>query len=67
MALAAVIAVASVGGYTKAETERIWLPFVPLACVAAAEAGLGSARPRVVLALLLAEAIVVQALFYTVW
>ncbi len=23
-------------GFTKAETERIWLPFVPLACVAAA-------------------------------
>jgi methylthioxylose transferase len=66
-ALVAVVAIAAVGGYTKAETERIWLPFVPLACVAAAEAGLASRRPRAVLVLLLAEAIVTQALFYTVW
>ena len=28
--------VSAVLGLTKAETERIWLPFVPLACVAAA-------------------------------
>ncbi len=67
LALAVVIAVAAVGGYTKAETERIWLPFVPLACVAAAEAGLGARHLRVVLAALLGQAILVQVLFYTVW
>ena len=67
LGLVVVVAVAAVGGYTKAETERIWLPFVPLACVAAAEAGLGSRRLRTVLALLLAQAIAAQALFYTVW
>ena len=67
LGLAFVVAVAAAGGYTKAETERIWLPFVPLACVAAAEAGLASRRLRTVLALLLAQAIIGQALFYTVW
>jgi hypothetical protein len=67
MALAAVVTIAAVGGYTKAETERIWLPFVPLACVAAAEAGLATRRPRAVVGLLLAQAILVQALFFTVW
>ncbi len=36
LALAGVILVAAVAGFTKAEVERIWLPFVPLACVAAA-------------------------------
>jgi hypothetical protein len=67
LGLAVVVTVAAVGGYTKAETERIWLPFVPLACVAAAEAGLGSVHLRSVLALLVGQAIIAQALFYTVW
>jgi hypothetical protein len=64
-ATAVVIAIAAVSGYTKAETERIWLPFVPLICVAAAEAGIG--RLRAVLAVLLAQAIAIEVLFYTVW
>ena len=38
IALAVVVIVAAVAGFTKAETERIWLFLVPLACVAAAPA-----------------------------
>lgn len=36
LALAAIVLVAAVGGFSKAETERVWLFMVPLACVAAA-------------------------------
>jgi methylthioxylose transferase len=36
LALATVIAISVVAGYTKAETERIWLFLVPFACLAAA-------------------------------
>jgi len=51
---------------TKAETERIWLPFVPLACVAAA-AVLPARRLKPVLWMLAAQALAVQLLFDTVW
>jgi hypothetical protein len=66
VALLAVIAIAAVMGFTKAETERIWLPFVPLACAAAATA----IPPRwlgAVLAALALQALVTQLLFDTVW
>jgi len=66
VALAAIVIVASVLGFTKAETERIWLAFVPLACVAAA----GVLPPRrlgLVCGVLLAQGLVVQVLFDTVW
>jgi hypothetical protein len=66
LALAAVIAVAAVGGFTKAETERIWLFLVPLACAAAAP-WVRRDRLRLVLALLAAQILVVQVLFETVW
>jgi len=66
VALAVVIGVASVAGFTKAETERIWLPFVPLACVAAA-AVLEPARLRLVAPLLAAQAVVLVLLFQTIW
>lgn len=36
IALALVIAISVIAGYTKAETERIWIFLVPFACVAAA-------------------------------
>ena len=36
VALAIVIAISVIAGYTKAETERIWLFLVPFACLAAA-------------------------------
>jgi hypothetical protein len=66
VAIAVVIGVASVAGFTKAETERIWLPFVPLACVAAAEA-LGPARLRWVAPLLAVQSVVVVGLYQTIW
>lgn len=66
VALGAVIAIASVAGFTKAETERIWLPFVPLACVAAAEV-LRPAQVRWIAPLMLAQAFVVALLFQTIW
>jgi len=66
VALAVVIGVASVAGFTKGETERIWLPFVPLACVAAA-AVLEPGRLRLVAPLLAAQAVVVVLLFQTIW
>jgi hypothetical protein len=66
VALAAVLAVAAIAGFTKAETERIWLFLVPFACTAAAPA-LADRRLRPILALLAAQALIVQALFATVW
>jgi hypothetical protein len=69
VAIWGLVALASVVGFTKAETERVWLPFVPLACVAAAGvlAALPVARLRVVLAALAVQALAVELLFFTVW
>ncbi|WP_445152133.1 hypothetical protein [Baekduia sp. Peel2402] len=66
IALAVVVAIASLLAFTKAETERIWLPFVPLACAAAATA-IPPRRLRLVLLALAAQALVTQLLFETVW
>jgi methylthioxylose transferase len=66
VATVSVLAIAAVAGFTKAETERIWLFAVPLLCVAAAE-HLSGARLRPTLALLLAQALACQLLFFTVW
>jgi hypothetical protein len=66
IALAVVVIAAAVGGFTKAETERIWLFLVPLACVGAAPA----IRPRrvtAVTAALVVQALAVEALFDTIW
>ncbi len=66
LAIAAVILTASVLGFTKAETERIWLFLAPFVCLAAA-----MALPRralvPVLALLAIQALAFQLVFYTVW
>jgi methylthioxylose transferase len=71
VAVCSIVAVASVMGFTKAETERIWLPFVPLACVAAAlalpTAAVGNGRLRLLLGGLAAQALAVELLFFTVW
>jgi hypothetical protein len=66
VALWALIVVASLTGFTKAETERIWLPFVPLACVAAA-AVVPPARVRLLVGALAFQALAVELLFFTVW
>ncbi|HEX2085846.1 MAG TPA: hypothetical protein VHF89_09200 [Solirubrobacteraceae bacterium] len=65
-ALAVVIVVSAAGGFTKGETERIWLMYVPLACVAAA-AVLPPRRLVLVLGLLAAQALAVELIFGTVW
>ena len=66
VALAVVILISAVGGFTKAETERIWLMYVPLACVAAA-AALSPRRLPLALALLSMQALAIEVLFGTVW
>jgi methylthioxylose transferase len=65
-ALLAVLAVAALLGFTKAETERIYLFLVPLACVAAATA-LPERRVPLVLGLLATQALATELLLYTVW
>jgi methylthioxylose transferase len=64
-ALFAIVAIAAVLGFTKAEVERIWLFLVPAAALACAAQG--PRRPRLLLGALLAQALVVEALFATVW
>jgi hypothetical protein len=64
VALAAVVAIAS--GMSKGETERIWLPFVPLACAAAATV-IPPRRLRAVLLVLAVQTLFTQLLFETVW
>jgi hypothetical protein len=66
IALLAVIVVSALAGLSKAETERIWLPFAPLACVAAA-AVVPIRRLPLILWLLVAQALAVELLFDTVW
>ena len=66
IAVWAIVAVASLLGTTGGETERIWLPFAPLACVAAA-AALPPGKLRPILLLLAGQALAVELLFFTVW
>jgi methylthioxylose transferase len=66
VALAIVVAIAAAVGFTKAETERIWLFLVPLACVTAAQA-LARVRIGALVAACLAQALVVEVLFDTIW
>jgi len=65
VALAVVILISAVSGFTKAETERIWLPYVPLACAAAAATPI--VRLRAALVAMALAAVVVKVLFGTVW
>jgi methylthioxylose transferase len=66
LALAAIVVVASALGLTKAETERIWLFLMPLACLAAAGA-MPLRRLRMVLLVLVAQALATELLFTSVW
>jgi methylthioxylose transferase len=66
VALAVVIAIAALAGFTKGETERIWVFLVPLACLSAARS-LRAERLPPLLVLLAAQAIVIEALFATKW
>ena len=66
VALFAVLAISAVLGFTKSETERIYLFLVPPLCVAAATA-LPARHLRPVLGALAAQALATELLFYTVW
>ena len=52
-------------GFTKAETERIWLFFAPFVCLAAAAGPAFRLRP--VLALLAVQALAYELVFDTIW
>lgn len=65
-ALLAVIATAAVLGFTKGETERIYLFLVPIACAAAA-ATLPERRLPLVVGALAAQTLATELLLYTVW
>ena len=68
VAIFTVLAIAAVMGFTKAETERIWLFFAPFVCLPAARAL--AARPAMitpVLAALAAQALLHELVFDTVW
>jgi hypothetical protein len=64
VAIFAVIATAAVLGFTKAETERIWLFLAPFVCLAAATE---RAPLRPLLAVLAAQALLYELAFDTVW
>jgi hypothetical protein len=64
--LAVVVVVSSVLGYTKAETERIWVFLVPFACLAAATE-LPPRRLRLVLGALAVQAILAELMLNTIW
>jgi len=66
LALTSIIVVTTLIGYTKAETERIWLFLVPLACLAAARA-LPERAVKPVLIALTAQAFVIEILYATRW
>jgi methylthioxylose transferase len=66
VALATVIAISVVAGYTKAETERIWLFLVPFACLAAARS-LSARRLPVVLVAITAQAVLIETFLFTKW
>jgi methylthioxylose transferase len=66
IAIFAVIGVAAVAGFTKAEVERIWLFLAPLACIAAA-AAMQTERLRLALVLLAAQALAWELVRNTVW
>ncbi|HEX5617584.1 MAG TPA: hypothetical protein VFX51_04155 [Solirubrobacteraceae bacterium] len=64
VAIFAVLAIAAVMGFTKAETERIWLFFAPFVCLAAAASSL-PLRP--VLAMLAVQALAYELVVDTLW
>jgi hypothetical protein len=66
VAVFAVIAVAAVAGFTKAEVERIWLFLAPLVCLSAATA-VPVHRLPLVLALLAVQAFAWELVRNTVW
>jgi hypothetical protein len=66
ISLAVVVAISALLGFTKGETERIWLFMVPLAAVAAVSA-LPRSRVQLVLGALAAQALATELLLWTIW
>jgi methylthioxylose transferase len=66
VALAVVIAISVLAGYTKAETERIWIFLVPFACLAAARS-LSARRLMPVLVGATAQAVLIEIVLFTKW
>ncbi len=64
IAIGAVIAVSALAGFTKAETERIWLFLAPFVCLAAAPL---VRRHRTLAAALALQALLYGALMDSVW
>ena len=64
LAIASVIAFSCVLGFTKAETERIWLFYVPLVILAAAPL---VRRPQLLAGVLAVQAVGYELLFDTLW
>jgi len=64
VAIFAVLAIAALLGFTKAETERIWLFLVPFVIVAAAPR---ITRPTPLIAFLAVQALAYELLFDTLW
>jgi hypothetical protein len=67
LAIFAVLGVAAVAGFTKAETERIWLFFAPFVCLAAAAGPARDARLRPLLAALAVQALAWELVWDTIW
>jgi hypothetical protein len=67
IAIFAVIAIAAVIGFTKAETERIWLFLAPLVCLAAASGRAADVPLRPLLAALAVQALAYELVFDTIW
>jgi hypothetical protein len=64
IAIAAVLAISCVLGFTKAETERIWLFYGPLVILAAAPL---VRRPQLLAGALAVQAVAYELLFDTLW
>ncbi len=62
----AVLVIAALGGFAKAEVERIWLFAVPLVAIAAAPR-LRALEPWLLLLPLAAQALIVEVAFGTTW
>lgn len=62
----AILGVAALAGFSKAEVERIWLFLTPLVAIAAAPE-LRSNRPNVLLLTMVSQALVVEIAFGTTW
>ncbi len=66
VALALTVLVAALLGFSRAENERIWLFFGPIACLAAATT-MPRERLATVVGLLVAQAVAIEILVATVW